>query len=76
VVLGFAAAAGTITQTLGTSEAGWSLVVIDLGQFVVYAGLVVLLCRWLRPERLTPGPPEGAETRPPAGPPAAPTTAS
>jgi len=76
VVLVAAAATGTITQTLGTSEAGWALVAIDLGQFVLYAGLVVLLCRWLRPQALTSGPPEGAESAPPSGPPAAPATAT
>ena len=76
VVLGAAAATGTITQTLGTSEASWSLVVIDLAQFVVYAGLVVLMCRRMRPQRLTAGPPEDAQAAPPAEPPAAPTTAT
>jgi uncharacterized protein len=70
VVLAIAAAAGTLTQTLGTSEAGWTVVAIDLAQFVLYAGVVVLLCRRLRPERLTPGPPDGE-----AAAPAAPTAA-
>jgi membrane protease YdiL (CAAX protease family) len=75
VVLGAAAATGTITQTLATTGAGWTVVVVDLGQFAVYAGLVVLMCRRLRPQRLTPGPPEGAQAPAPSGPPATPSTA-
>jgi len=74
VVLAIAAAAGTLTQTLGTTEAGWTVVAVDLAQFVVYAGLVVLLCRRIRPQRLTAGPPEGETAAPQPGPPAAPTT--
>jgi len=77
VLLAIAAATGTLTQTLGTSEASWTVVAVDIGQFVLYAGFVVLFCRRFRPERLTPGPPEDAATAAtPAGPPAAPTTAT
>jgi len=72
VLLAIAAATGTLTQTLGTTEASWTVVAVDIGQFVLYAGFVVWFCRRFRPERLTPGPPEGAAT---ASPPA-PTTAT
>lgn len=61
VVLALAAASGALPQALGTSEASWSLVVFDLGQFAIYAGMVVWMCRRARPGSRTPGPPVAAE---------------
>jgi uncharacterized protein len=57
VVLGLAAATGTVSQALGTTEASWSMVVFDVGQFVVYAALVVWMCRWRPVQTRTSGPP-------------------
>jgi uncharacterized protein len=57
VILGLAAATGTLSQTLGTTEASWSLVAFDLGQFGLYSVVVVLLARAKRLRRTTPGPP-------------------
>jgi membrane protease YdiL (CAAX protease family) len=75
VVLALAAAAGQLPQTLGTSEASWSLVVFDLGQFALFALLVVWWSRRRGVVAKTPGPPSDAGARPtnPTGP-AAPTT--
>jgi uncharacterized protein len=71
LVLGLAAASGTLTQALSTSEASWSLVAFDLGQFVLYAVLVALMCRWRRPRSRTPGPPASEPATPSAAGPAA-----
>ena len=60
VVLGLAAATGALPQALGTSEASWSLVAFDLGQFVVYAVLVAWMFRRTGRSALTAGPPASA----------------
>jgi uncharacterized protein len=57
LVLGLSAATGTLSEALQATEASWSLVAFDIGQFVLYAALVVLLCRWRRPQATTSGPP-------------------
>jgi CAAX protease family protein len=72
VVLALAAAVGQLPQTLGTSEASWSLVVLDLGQFALFALLVVWWSRRTRLVSKTPGPPSGAGATPTR--PTAPTT--
>ena len=78
VVLALAAAVGQLPQTLGTSEASWSLVAFDLGQFALFALLVVWYSRRTRVVSKTPGPPADAGTAPtnPAAPspPTRPTT--
>ncbi len=65
VVLALAAAAGQLPQTLGTSEASWSLVAFDLGQFALFAVLVVWWSRRQKVVSRTPGPPTGDGTPPP-----------
>ncbi len=60
VVLGLAAASGALSQTLTTSEASWSLVAFDLGQFGLFTALVVVFTRVRRLKRTTSGPPEPA----------------
>jgi uncharacterized protein len=72
VVLALAAAVGQLPQTLGTSEASWSLVAFDLGQFALFALLVVWWSRRTRVVSKTPGPPSDAGTAPTSPP--APTT--
>jgi membrane protease YdiL (CAAX protease family) len=64
VVLGLAAAAGAVPETLGTTEASWSMVVLDLGQFALFAALVALLARRTGARRTTAGPPAGAPSVP------------
>jgi len=64
VVLALAAAAGQLPQTLGTSEASWSLVAFDLGQFALFAVLVVWWSRRQKVVSRTPGPPTGDGTPP------------
>ena len=58
IILGIAAATGAMSQTLTTSEASWSLVAFDLGQFALYAVLVVALARRRQLRRTTAGPPQ------------------
>ncbi|MGH3367917.1 MAG: lysostaphin resistance A-like protein [Nocardioidaceae bacterium] len=60
LVLGLAAAGGALPQALGASEASWSLVVFDLGQFTVFAVLVAWLFRRQRTSSRTQGPPAPA----------------
>ncbi|MPZ63423.1 MAG: CPBP family intramembrane metalloprotease [Propionibacteriales bacterium] len=74
VVLGLAAVFGDLSATLSVTEADWTTLVLDIGQFAVYAGMVVALCRVRRTPRTTPGPPpdqpppeRASETPGPAG---------
>lgn len=60
VVLGLAAASGQLPRTLGTTDASWSLVAFDLGQFVLFAALVAWMAHRRRTESTTPGPPAQA----------------
>jgi uncharacterized protein len=60
LVLGLAAASGALPQTLGTSEASWSLVLFDLGQFTLFAVGVVLVARRTGVRTRTAGPPAHA----------------
>ncbi len=66
VVLGLAAATGALPQTLGTTEASWSLVAFDLGQFGLFSLLVVVLARRRSMVARTPGPPPHESTAAPA----------
>lgn len=45
VALGVAAATGSLSSTLGVTDASWAVLAVDTLQFVVYATLVLWWCR-------------------------------
>jgi membrane protease YdiL (CAAX protease family) len=60
VALGLAAVTGSVSETLNVSEATWELLLIDIGQLLLFSVLVVLWTRHKGFRTRTTGPPAGA----------------